>query len=144
MPKYADGITEAKIGDVVRCVYASGSTLYCDEVYTITHLDGDLLKVTGQDIRDSFMAHRFELIRRQEETMNGKYASGEEPQVGDIVECIDSHGYHVKGEKYLAWRFNEMGNLVSLNSDHGTAPCRFKLIRRKEQPMSDPQPGATE
>lgn len=61
------------------------------------------------------------------------YASGEVPEVGDVVECVDN-SCGEEGTQLVVQGFSEWDYLlVGLPSD-GWYASRFKLIRRKQEP----------
>jgi hypothetical protein len=132
MAKYSDGVT-AEVGDIVKCVVPKSPIdghwdLEGDCTYKVVRTSQSHIHVAGKVL----YSNRFELIKRT--GVNGVYASGEVPEAGDEVECLESHGIHNEGWQYVVHGFNIYGNVCTKDTDHGTAPKRFKLISRKEQP----------
>lgn len=136
MAKYASG-ENAEIGDVVRCTIRGCN---CGDDDVVEAISGS--NVLRHGTKDFFEAQTFELVSRapspepEQAKVNGVYASGEVPEVGDLVECIEEHGHHTVNSRFTVESFNCVGNIVSIGSGHGTAPRRFKLIHRKEQPAA--------
>ncbi len=145
MPTYSCG-REAQCGDVVRrtSVARWDERFSPDGTYAVLSVTKNGY-ITIRGSADSWDARYFELIRRQGETMNGKYASGEEPQVGDEVQCVDGSGLHqcVTGGRYMVERVGFFAGRIRLAQCHPGyeyPPHYFKLIQRQEQPMPDPKP----
>lgn len=74
-----------------------------------------------------------------DQTRDDLYASGQEPLIGDTVECLPEEGAYVpglpgggirEGEQYEVLEID--GGYVYFADDYGWWPTRFSLIKRKD------------
>lgn len=145
MATYAD-LNRAEVGDIVKCIrpeVPGYHDLSGEATYKVNDVKCGHVTLAGFG-PNTYCLQRFTLIKRtgaapapepELPKVNGVYASGEVPMVGDVVKALEPHGYVKAGNQYTVKGFNQSGNVVvDFSFGHGTGPLRFKLISRKEQP----------
>lgn len=142
MAKYSDGVTEAMVGDVIEFLEPYVSRSLQDEVVHISDTGAVFVKDRANK---GFSSSRMILVSRapspepEQPKVNGVYASGEKPAVGDTVECVD--GYDGSAVLRSGVRYEVDGvycstsvHLAGFKKENNFFSHRFKLISRKEQP----------
>lgn len=141
MAKYKSGEC-AMVGDVVECISKNFAFIKFGEAFTVNEVYGDFVRIAV----GNYTAEVFKLIRRaqspepEQPKVNGVYASGEVPELGDEFEAIESYGAFYKiGDRFRIREFSQFGYIHADGLDGGFAAKRFKLISRKEQPAVKPE-----
>lgn len=137
------GGEEPRLGDLVECVDASGALAAVvgrrGFVKKLTFNIGGCISVTEGVF---CYPYRFKLIAREEDVDHHRYASGEKPEIGDVVKCLTicPGTKHVVDREYtVSFLTGDHGVLVYSDQElwvGGMYASHYRLLKRAEKPKT--------